>query len=109
MIAELYSFLALALGFAVAGLISTGYQLVSNRPASFRMLSAGPSAATIAAVPFLVFAAPFIITRNIVRAGMSAPQRIELVFVATVVAGMWSLMSGTVVILALQQVTRVLG
>jgi|SRR3954451_11779804 hypothetical protein len=109
MIAELYSFLALAMGFAVAGMICTGYQLVANRPASFKMLNAGPSAATVAAVPFLAFAAPFIITRNVVRSGMSAPQRIELVLVATIVAGMWSLMSGTVVMMGVIHIAKLLG
>jgi hypothetical protein len=61
------SFIALAIGFAVAGLISTGYQLVTERPASFRLLERGPHPATFAAIPFLVFAAPFIIMRNTIR------------------------------------------
>jgi hypothetical protein len=103
---SLQSFLALAMGFAIAGLVSTGYQLVAAQPASFRLLTRGPSVTAFAAVPLLVFAAPFIITRNVVRAGMSAPQRVELVMVATVIAGLWSLMSGTVIMMLVQQVAR---
>ena len=39
-------FLALAIGFAVAGLISTGYQLLTERPASFRLLEQGDRKST---------------------------------------------------------------
>jgi hypothetical protein len=91
------NFLALAIGFAVAGLISTGYQLVTERPASFRLLEQGPQATTFAAIPFLVFAAPFIIMRNTIRGRRIERRRFEFVMVATVIAGIWSLMSGTVV------------
>ena len=61
------SLMALAIGFAVAGLLSTGYQLLTVQPPSFRLLNRGPQAVTLAAVPFLVFAAPFIIIRNTIR------------------------------------------
>src|SRR5262245_53645934 len=81
---QVQSFLALAIGFAVAGLISTGFQLVASRPASFGLLSSGPSVAAFAAIPMLVFAAPFLITRTIVRAGMAGPQRFEIVMGATI-------------------------
>jgi hypothetical protein len=102
----LQAFLALAIGFSVAGMMSTGYQLVAAQPASFRMLARGPSPSTFAAVPFLVFAAPFIITRTIVRGGLAGRQRFELVMLATVIAGAWSLMSGTVVVMALREISR---
>jgi len=88
--------------FAVAGLISTGYQLVTQRPASFRLLEQGPQPSTFAAVPFLVFAAPFIIMRNTIRGRRIEGRRAEIVMLATVIAGLWSLMSGTVVVLGLQ-------
>ena len=95
------NFLALAIGFAVAGLISTGYQLVTERPASFRLLGQGPQAAAFAAIPFLVFAAPFIIMRNTIRGRRIERRRFEFVMVATVIAGIWSLMSGTAVEMAI--------
>ncbi len=98
----LQQFLALAIGFAFAGAISTGYQLVTNQPASFRLLEQGPHPSTFAAVPFLVFAAPFIIMRNTIRGRRIEGRRFEFVMVATVVAGVWSILSGTVVVMMLQ-------
>lgn len=103
------SFLALLIGFAVAGLISTGYQLVTQRPASFRLLEQGPHPSTFAAIPFLVFAAPFIIMRNTIRGRRIERRRFEFVMVATVIAGIWSLMSGTVVVLAFEQIARLVA
>ena len=92
------SFFALAIGFALAGLLATGYQAATSRPASFRLLQAGPQLAAFAAVPFLVFAAPFIIMRNILRRRHPEGWRVWVVMSATLVAGFWSLMSGTVAI-----------
>src|SRR5262245_29238898 len=99
------SFYALALGFSVAGLLASGYQLVTYRPASFRLLECGPSAAAVAAVPFFAFAAPFIIMRNTIRGRDSEPRSASLVMVATVAAGLWSLMSGSVVVMMLKSVS----
>jgi hypothetical protein len=95
-------FLSLALGFAVAGLISSAYQAITARPASFRLLHAQARAAALAAVPFLVFAAPFIIIRNTIRGRRIEGRRFEFVMLATVLAGIWSLMSGTAVVMALR-------
>ena len=64
---QVQSFFALAIGFAIAGVIATGYQVVTSRPASFRLLQRRPAAGDLAAVPLLVFAAPFIIMRNTIR------------------------------------------
>ncbi len=99
-------FLALLIGFAVAGLISTGYQAFTARPASFRLLEQGPHAAAFAAIPFLVFAAPFIIMRNTIRGRRIERRRFEFVMIATVIAGLWSLMSGSVVVMAFEAVTH---
>src|SRR5262245_31587529 len=96
------SFYALVLGFSVAGLLASGYQLMTYRPASFRLLERGPSAAAFAAVPFLAFAAPFIIMRNIIRGREIEGPSISLAMIATVVAGFWSLMSGSVVVMAIK-------
>lgn len=94
--------LALAIGFSVAGLLATGYQLVAERPAGFHLIGQGPSAGALAAVALLVFAAPFIIMRGTLRGGGAALRRFELVMLATIAAGFWSLMSGTVVVMALR-------
>jgi hypothetical protein len=98
---QIGSFFALAIGFAIAGLLATGYQLLTRRPASFRLLQRGPRPSTFAAVPLLVFAAPFIIMRNTIRGRMIEGRRFSVVMIATVVAGCWSLLSGTVVVMAL--------
>ena len=90
------SFYALMLGFAWAGFLATGYQATTKRPASFRLLNRGPKPSTLAAIPFLTFAAPFIIMRNTLRARRFDNRRFETVMVATIAAGMWSLMTGTV-------------
>jgi hypothetical protein len=93
---------ALALGFAIAGLLATGYQAATKRPASFRLLQRGPSAATFAAILLLAFAAPFIIMRNTIRGRWRRAGRVRVVMLATIIAGFWSLMSGTVAVMALE-------
>ena len=98
------SFFAIALGFAVAAMLSHGYQAALRRPASFRLLSVGPVPAAFAAVPFLMFAAPFIIMRTTLRSDTAATQRFKIVAAGTAFAGFWSMMSGTWVIMALQGV-----
>jgi hypothetical protein len=103
------SLLALLMGFAVAGLISTGYQAWTQRPASFRLLEQGPKPSTFAAIPFLVFAAPFIIMRNTIRGRRIERRRFEFVTIATIVAGIWSMMSGTVVVMALEALRTLVG
>jgi hypothetical protein len=105
---SIQSFLAVALGFAVAGLVSTCYQLLTRRPASFRLLGGGATAATLA-VPFLAFAAPFIIMRNTLRAQHIERRRFEYVMLATVAASFWSMLSGTVVELTLEALQRLLA
>ena len=95
------SFFSLAIGFAFAGALASGYQVATSRPASFRLLQRASRPLALAAVPFLVFAAPFIIMRNILRPFPIDASRFWVVMSATIVAGFWSLMSGTVAIAAL--------
>ena len=96
------SLVALALGFAVAGLFVSAYQVVTRRLPSFALLNQVPAVAAFAAVPFLVFAAPFIIMRNTIRGERLEGRQFQFVFLATLIAGFWSLMSGTMVVMALQ-------
>jgi len=103
------SFLVVALGFAVAGAMSTGFQLVTRRPASFGLLGGGAGPATLAAVPFLALAAPFIIMRNTLHGRGMAQRRFEFVMLGTVVASFWSMMSGTVLVMGLQALEWMLG
>jgi len=99
---SLQNVLALALGFAVAGLCSSAYQLITSRLPSFGLLSAGPSPSTLVAVPVLMLAAPFLIMRNTLLGRRQEGRRFEFVFLATLIAGFWSLMSGLVLVMTLQ-------
>ena len=94
--------LSLALGFAVAGAVTNGYQTLSARPAGFALLLQDARAKAALAVPFLVLAAPFMIMRNILTDTTRHPGRVVFVMMATVVAGFWSLMSGTALTMLLQ-------
>ena len=61
------SLFALAFGFAFAGMCASGYRLHGDRFPSFRLLEVGPTASRFAAIPLLMFSAPFIIMRNTLR------------------------------------------
>jgi hypothetical protein len=97
----LQSLYALAFGFAFAGMLCSGYQVFAERPASFSLLNATRLRA-LSAIPFLVFAAPFIILRNTVRGRIHEDRNIGFVTIATVIAGLWSLFAGTAAIEALR-------
>jgi hypothetical protein len=99
---SLQMLLALALGFAVAGLFTSAYQLATSRLPSFSLLSTGPSPSAFAAVPLLLVAAPFLIMRNTILGRQQEGRRFEFVFLATLIAGFWSLMSGMVLVMTLQ-------
>jgi hypothetical protein len=101
------SLFAVAIGFAVAGLCASGYRLVGMHLPSFRLLEAGPMAARFAAIPLLILSAPYLIMRNTLRGRRLERRRAEFVMAATVIAGLWSLMSGTVVVMALQALLSV--
>jgi len=98
---------AVAFGFAFAGLCASACRLVGLRRPGLRMLEAGPMLGRLAAVPLLIFSAPYLIMRITLRGGPSERRRGEVVMVATVVAGLWSLMSGTVVVMAVQALLSV--
>jgi len=100
----LNSLFSLCIGFALAGALASGYQALVQRPAGFGLLQEGVAAKTFAAVPFLVFAAPFIIVRNTVRGRRIEGRNFGFGALAAIVAGFWSLMSGSVVVLALQAI-----
>jgi hypothetical protein len=100
------SLFALAIGFAVAGLCASGYRLYRNHFPSLRLLQMGPMAARFAAVPLLIFSAPFLIMRNMLRVRLERP-RVEFVLLASAVTALWSLMSGSVIVTALQALLSV--
>lgn len=99
---SIQTLIALALGFAVAGLGTSAYQLITSRLPSFALLSVSARPAAVAAVPLLIVTAPFLIMRNTLLAQRQEGRRFEFVFLATLIAGFWSLMSGTVLVMTLQ-------
>jgi hypothetical protein len=98
----LNSLFSICIGFAFAGALVSGFQLFAERPAGFGLLQAGAAPTTFAAVPFLVFAAPFIIMRNTLRGARLESRRFEFVMMATLIAGFWSMMSGTFFLMTLR-------
>jgi hypothetical protein len=94
--------LAFAIGFAVAGMVATGYQAITRRPASFRLLRRGPAPATFAAVPVLAFAAPFIIVRDALRRRRTKRMPSDALLFLSMAASIWSMMSGTIVVMAVE-------
>ena len=106
---SLQSLLTLAIGFAVAGLLASGYQAATARPLSFHLMARQARLAALAAVPLLVFAAPFLIMRNTVRGRRLEQRPMTFVALATVVAGFWSLMSGTAVAAGWVELVRLLA
>ena len=93
---------AVGLGFAFAGLCSSAYRVATDRLPSFNQLNSGPAVGTFAVVPLLVVAAPFLIMRNTILGRQQEGRRFEFVFLATVIAGLWRLMSGLVLVTTLQ-------
>jgi len=98
----LNSLFALCIGFSLAGALTSGFQAFAQRPAGFGLLQHGVTPQRFAAVPFLVFAAPFIIMRNPLRGARLERRRLEFVMMATVIAGFWSMMSGTFFLMTLR-------
>jgi hypothetical protein len=90
----LHSFCVLLLGFSMAGAVASAYQLFTARPASFNIFGDGTGAVAAAHVPFLVFAAPFIIVRDTIVLRRPGLRNLAAAMVATMVAGCWSLLSG---------------
>jgi len=98
----LNTFFSICIGFALAGALVNGYQALAQRSAGFGLLQDGVAPKTFAAVPFLVFAAPFIIMRNTLRGMRVESRRVEFVMMATLIAGFWSMMSGTFFLMTLR-------
>ena len=107
-LAAIHSLLVLAIGFAMAGLLAAAYELITTRPPDFTLLNGGARPTTFASIPFLIFAAPYIILRNTIHAGIEG-QKFLVVTLATILVGFWSLMCGTVVVMALEALGSLLA
>jgi hypothetical protein len=93
---QISSFQALFLGFAFAGLLAQGFEMTTQRAASFRLLNGGIAALPF--VPVLVFSGPFILMRNTIRGRRFERRKIRFVMAATILAGFWSMACGQLMI-----------
>lgn len=84
----------IVVGFAFAGFLASAFEALTARRASFSLLlGKGPIVA--ASIPLLAFSAPFIIMRNTLRGRRYEDRPIGFVMAATIIAGLWSLGSGS--------------
>jgi hypothetical protein len=90
---HLDAFKALIFGFAIAGFLASAFQYLTDRPPSFRLLQQGGWAAMLS-VPLIVATAPFIILRNTVRGRRFERRSMVFVWLATVIACVWSMAAG---------------
>ncbi|MGX5734009.1 DUF6949 family protein [Bosea thiooxidans] len=95
--AALEALQSLFLGFAFAGLLASAYELFTARRADFQLLQTGGLSA-VASVPVVVFSAPFLILRNTVRGRRIEGRPFFFVMLASMIAAVWSMASGRVVL-----------
>ena len=98
---QIASFQSLLLGFAFAGLLASLFEATTQRRASFTLLESR-NGMNLTALPLVVFAAPFIIMRNTVRGRRVEKRRTIFVMLATIIASLWSMACGHVVLEAAQ-------
>ena len=100
--AQIQAFEAIIVGFAVAGLTASAFQFVMQRPLSFRELLSR-NATLALALPLLAVSAPVIILRNTQRGRRFERRPMHFVAIATIIACLWSLVFGQLVLKALLQ------
>ena len=91
-----FTFQALLLGFAFAGLSCSSFEYLTGRPANFGLMFARGAALTVC-LPLLVFSAPYILVRNTYRALSVYQLRYSSIIIICVTAAIWSIMCGRVV------------
>ncbi len=90
---QLDAFLAIALGFAFAGLIAAVYRAFRHEHVQFELLLTGGSR-TVAAIPLLAAAGPAVIMRNTLRGRKYERRQVHFVAIATALASLWSMAIG---------------
>jgi Family of unknown function (DUF6949) len=66
------------------------------------LLTRGPRPSAFAALALLIVGAPSLIMRMVFLRGGAALDRFQVVFLATLLAGFWSLMSGLALLTSFQ-------
>jgi hypothetical protein len=98
---QISSFQSLFLGFAFAGLLASVFEVTTHRRVSFALLESR-SGVNFTALPLVVFAAPHIIMRNTIRGRRLEKRHFVFVVMATIIASLWSMACGHVVLEAAQ-------
>ncbi|MYZ47832.1 DUF6949 family protein [Propylenella binzhouense] len=83
----------MAMGFALAGAVSSFYQLVTSEPANFR-IGANSVFGNLTAVVISIFGGPFIVARLVLRGLRTREMSVAPVLVGLVVSAMWSTCAG---------------
>jgi hypothetical protein len=91
------AFKALIFGFALAGFLASAFRYLTDHPPSFRLLQQGGWSA-ILSLPLVVATAPFIILRNTVRGRRFERRSMVFIWLATVIACIWSMAAGRVIL-----------
>lgn len=86
-------FFSIATGFVAAGLTSSFYRLVTNKPPSFQLTSETMMWQLIG-VFTLIFAGPTVILRNALRAQVFENRPPFWMLLSGCIATMWSFLSG---------------
>lgn len=84
---------AIFLGFALAGVTASAFQMIADRPLSFRMLQSGGMILAFF-VPLIAVSAPVIILRNSTRGRRFEKRSMHMVAFATIIACFWSMFFG---------------
>ncbi|ABS64239.1 conserved hypothetical protein; putative membrane protein; putative exported protein [Parvibaculum lavamentivorans DS-1] len=86
-------FFSVATGFIAAGLVSSFYRLVTNKPPSFQLASETMLWQVVGIVT-LIFAGPTVILRNALRAQVFENRPPFWMVLSGCIAMMWSFLSG---------------
>lgn len=84
---------AIATGYVAAGLVTSLYSLVTNRPASFQT-PADSFGQKVLQVPVVVLGGPFILLRNALRGRAIENRPLGWVFMSLFIVMSWSFVSG---------------
>jgi hypothetical protein len=87
----------LAVGFAVSGVVSSFYQLVTSEHPEFLPFSKSPGA-VMATIMLSMFAGPFIIARKAWAGLVNRETQAPLILLLLAICGLWSFYSGVAVL-----------
>lgn len=84
-------------GFVAAGLLGSLYQWMTSKPPQFKLQNEGVLSLTAGTFLFF-FAGPFILMRNALRGRVIERRPLGWLAASTVIAAMWSSLSGMFVL-----------